>query len=144
MVWFVLFWFYGQVTIVHYLMPNSVFTHIFNIWLVNTFCRYSQLNDQTVLFQTIQLSINHLFAYSLNVQQFYLTHRYYLIRCYHSEPEWTWEQWQWKGTQHSLKLQDWSLNIRLFNFISRTLVEGVLPLCRDAVSVFYSPRWLGF
>ena len=27
----------------------------------------------------------------------------------------------------------------LFDVISRTLVEGVLPLCRDAVGVFYSP-----
>ena len=32
-----------------------------------------------------------------------------------------------------------SLNIRLFSVISRTLVgEGVLPLCRGAVHVFYS------
>ena len=28
---------------------------------------YTYLNDQTVLFQTIQFSINHLFALSLNV-----------------------------------------------------------------------------
>ena len=32
---------------------------------------YIQLNDQAVLFQTIQFSISHLFAYSLNVKQFY-------------------------------------------------------------------------
>ena len=32
----------------------------------------------------------------------------------------------------------------LFSVISRTLVGGgVLPLCRGAVSVFYSPSWLG-
>ena len=43
---------------------------------------YTQLNNQTALFQTIQLSISHLFALSLNVKveslnvkQFYLTHR---------------------------------------------------------------------
>ena len=36
---------------------------------------YILLNDQTVLFQTIQFSINHLFALSLEVKQFYLTHR---------------------------------------------------------------------
>ena len=29
---------------------------------------YIQLNDQTVLFQTIQFSISHLFAHSLNVK----------------------------------------------------------------------------
>ena len=36
---------------------------------------YTQLNDQTVLFQTVQFNTTHLFAYSLNVKQFYLTHR---------------------------------------------------------------------
>ena len=67
------------------------------------------------------------------------------VRCYHSGPEWTWEQWQWRGTPHSPKLQHcWNLTIRLFSVISRTLVRGwVLPLCRGAVSVFYSPTWLG-
>ena len=42
---------------------------------------------------------------------------------------WTWEGWQWKGTLHSPNLQDyWSLTIRLFRVISRTLVVvGVLP-----------------
>ena len=39
---------------------------------------------------------------------------------------------------------DKSLAIRWFNFISRALVGGVLPLCRDAVGVFYSPSWLGW
>ena len=39
-------------------MPNPVFTYISNIWFVNTFCRYIQLNDQTVLFLTIQFSIS--------------------------------------------------------------------------------------
>ena len=36
----------------------------------------------------------------------------------------------------------WSLTIRLFSVISRTLVVGFLPVCRDAVSVFYSPSKL--
>ena len=36
---------------------------------------YTQLNDQTVPFLTIQFSISDLFAHSLNVKQFYLTHR---------------------------------------------------------------------
>ena len=35
---------------------------------------YTHLNDQTVLFITIQFSIRPLFALSLNVTQFYLTH----------------------------------------------------------------------
>ena len=49
-----------------------------------------------------------------------------LIKCYHSEPEWTWEQWQWRHTPHSPKPQHhWNLTIRLFSVISRTLVAGV-------------------
>ena len=36
---------------------------------------YTQLNNQTVLFLTIQFSIRLLFAPSLNVKQFYLNHR---------------------------------------------------------------------
>ena len=110
--WFV--WFYGISTIVGYLMPNPVFTYISDIWFANILCRNKQLNDQTVLFQTIQFclsqqsqlcpsitnnsikhqlfvytqlngqtvlfptiqfSISHLFAYSLNLKEFYLTHR---------------------------------------------------------------------
>ena len=38
---------------------------------------------------------------------------------------------------------DWSLAIRLFNVISKILVWAVLPLCRDAVGVFYSISQLG-
>ena len=67
-----------------------------------------------------------------------------LIRCYHSGPEWTWERWQWSGTPHSPKLQQcWNLTIKLFSVIFRTLVGGGLPLCREAVGVFYSPSRLG-
>ena len=36
---------------------------------------FTELNEQTVLFETIQFSISHLFILSLNVKQFYLTHR---------------------------------------------------------------------
>ena len=36
----------------------------------------------------------------------------------------------------------WSLAIRLFNIILMTLDVGVLPLCRDAIGVFYSPTRL--
>ena len=45
---------------------------------------YTRLNYLTVLFLTIQFSISHLFALSLNVKQYYLIHRYDFIRCYHS------------------------------------------------------------
>ena len=44
-----------------------------------------------------------------------------------------------RGIPNSQKLQDWSLTIRWFNVIFRTLIGRVLPLCRDADSVFYSP-----
>ena len=70
-----LVWFDGISTIIGYLMPNPVFTYILSIWFGNAFCRYTQLKDQTVLFITIQFNIICLFAYSLNVKQFYLTHR---------------------------------------------------------------------
>ena len=58
----------------------------------------------------IQFSINYLFAHSLNVKEFYLTHKLDPIRCYHSGLYYTWERWQWRGTPDSLKLQHyWSL-----------------------------------
>ena len=64
-------------------------------------------------------------------------------RFYHSGSEWTGQWWQWKSIPHSSKLQHyWNLTIRLFSVISRTLVAGVLPFCREAVGVFYSPSQL--
>ena len=105
---------------------------------------YTQLNDQTVLFLTIQFGISPSFVHHLNDKQFYLTHRYDPMRYYHSTPEWTREKWQWRGTPHSSNLQHyWSLTIGLFNVISKTLIGGVLPFCRDAVGVFHSPNPLG-
>ena len=71
--WFGLVWFYGISTIVVYLMLNPIFSYILNIWFVNSFCRYTHLNDKTVLCLIIQFSIRHLFAYSLNIKEFYLT-----------------------------------------------------------------------
>ena len=56
--------------------------------------------------------------------------------------EWTWEQWQWRGTPHYPKPQDWRLTIRLFSVTPKTFVRGVLLLCRDAAGVFYSPSRL--
>ena len=53
-------------------------------------------------------------------------------------------KWLYNSTPHSPKLQHcWNLTIKLFSVISRTLVGGVLPLCREAVGVFYSPSRLG-
>ena len=76
---------------------------------------------------------------------FDLTHRYDSIRCYQSRTVWVWEWWHWRDTPHSLNLQHyWNLTIRLFSVIARTLIGGVLPLCREAVGVFYSPSRLGY
>ena len=62
------------------------------------------------------------------------------IRCYHSESERTWERWQWRGTPHSPKLLHyWSLTIRLFSVISRTIVgRGFTPLQRCSRCVLLS------
>ena len=65
------------------------------------------------------------------------------IRCYHSRPEWTWEQWQWRDTPHSLNLQGWSPANRWFNVIFQdTCLWG--GSYSSAISVFYSPSWLGW
>ena len=59
------------------------------------------------------------------------------IRCYHSGPEWIWERWQWRGTPHSPKLQDyWNLTIRLFSVISRALVGGGFYPSTEVQSVY--------
>ena len=58
------------------------------------------------------------------VKHFYLTYRLDSITYYHSGLEWSWEQRQWSGTQHSPNLLGWSLTIRLFYVISRRLVGG--------------------
>ena len=59
--------------------------------------------------------------------------------CYHSGPEWTWEQWQWRGTPNSPKL----VHHESLHHIKDTR-WGVLSLWRDAVGVLYSPSRLGW
>ena len=100
-------------------------------------CKYS-LIVKTFLFRAIHFSISTQFSSIWPIDRT-------LIRCYHSGPEWTWEQWQWRGTPHSPKLQQyWNLSIRLFSVISRSFVEWEsLTPCRETVGVFYSPSWLG-
>ena len=134
-------------TLCHILPERRGWVNMINNSIKQLFV-YTHLNDQTVLFQTMQFSISLLCldfkVHSLNVKQFYLIHRQDPVRCYHSGLEWTWERWQWRGTQHFPKLQHyWNLIIRLLSVISRTLTEGVLSLCREAVGVFYSPSRLG-
>ena len=50
--------FYSISTIANYLMSNPVFTYISNISFVYTFCKDTRLNDQTVLFLTIQFTVS--------------------------------------------------------------------------------------
>ena len=58
LIWFGLVWFYRISTNFGYLMPNPAFTCILNIYDLQTFCWYKQLNNQTVLFLTIQFSVS--------------------------------------------------------------------------------------
>ena len=84
-----------------------------------------RVNVKTVLFQIIQFSIstqsksrNHgLVLFNPKIGP--------LSGATTLGPEWTWEQWQWRGTLYSPKLkQYWNLTIRLFSVIIRTLVRG--------------------
>ena len=50
--------FYGISTIAGYFMSNPVFKYTSNLWFANLFCRYALLNDETVLFLTIQFSLS--------------------------------------------------------------------------------------
>ena len=120
----------------------QVFLCITNNSIKHQLYVYTQSNNQTVLFQTIQFSISYLFALSFNVKQFYLTHKLDPFKFFFSGPELI---WQWMGTLLSPKLQQyWSLTIRWLNVISRTLIEvGFLTVYRDTVGVVYSPSRLG-
>ena len=94
---------------------------------------YTQLKVKSVLFQTIQFSI------STQISSIWPIDRT-LLGVNYSEPEWTCEWWQWRGTAHSPNLQHYkNLIIKLYCVISRTIVGEVLRLCRDAVSVFCIP-----
>ena len=95
---------------------------------------FIHINDQTVLFQTIQFSISHLLC--LNVKHFNSTHR--ILSCVTTQSQIRPGSDGNEGVQYY-----WNLTIRLFSVISRTLVGWELPLCRDAASVFYSPSWVG-
>ena len=109
----------------------------------------------------------HLFAHSLNVKQFYLTHR-----CYLSGSERTCEQWHcrdystfpkapvlepcyqmvlchiqntyWGGLffcRDAVSIFYWgSTPLQTYNQYILLRRREKLPLCRDAVSIFY---WLG-
>ena len=136
-------WFYGISTIVGYLMLNSLY-----IWFLNTFCKKHFLNEPGFIFFTqlngftylylIQITINdQSFVYTqFNVFQVLLFNTNNLIK--HQSFVYT------QMITHSPNLKHyWSLIIRLFSVISRTLIGGTLPLWKDAVDVCYSPNQLG-
>ena len=116
---------------------------ISNIWFVNIFCRYTQLNDQTVLFLTIQFSISYLFTHSLNTKQLYLTHRCYKVLPFlgQSEPGSDGNEGILRIPQSSsiTGTSPWDCLVSYQN----TRWEGSYPLCREAVDVFYSPSKQG-
>ena len=71
--------FYGISTVIGYLMPNPVFTNILNIYelkthFVDTYLFAHSYMVKQFHFKQFNLAC-HLFKLSLNVRQFYLTHR---------------------------------------------------------------------
>ena len=94
---------------------------------------YTQLNDQTVLFQAIQFSISHLFTLSFNVKQFYLTLSG-VTTLGQSEPG----SDDNEGALHIAKISKaGALPPDDLMLYPGHLLVGVLSLCRDVVSVFY-------
>ena len=103
----------------------------YTVYLSKAFLFQAIQFSQTVLIQTIQFSIS---------MQLVLFNP---IRCYHSGLKWTWKQWQWRGALHFPALQHhWSLTIRSFSVISKTLIGwGLTPL--QISSVFLQPQPTG-
>ena len=97
---------------------------------------YTQLNDQTVLFETIQFSISTKFKSHL----FYLTHRWDPFRCYHPDQSGLGSDGN-ERVLYILKsscITETSPTVYLVSYLG-DLLGGVLHLCIDAVSVFCCP-----
>ena len=92
--------------------------------ITNNSIKHKSINTVKWLYNSIsKTSILHKsFVYTQFKRQFYLTQRLGPFRCYHSGPLRQLVQCQWRVPSDSPKLQDWSLTIRLFDVISRTLV----------------------
>ena len=105
------------------LMSNPVLTCPLNIWSVNTFCRYKQLNDQTVLFLTIQFDP---------------------FRCFTIRARVDLGAMAIKGDSAFPKAPALlEPHHQIDSCYKQYVYGGVLPLCRNAVVVFYSPSRLG-
>ena len=99
-----------------------------------------QLNDQTVLLQTIQFAIST--RWKCQPVLFDPWIRPYQVLPFRARVDL--RAMAMKGTRHSPNFQHyWNLTIRLFRVIFWTLVGRVLPHCWDAVGVFYSPSRQG-
>ena len=99
---------------------------------------FTQLNDFKHC--NITVTIQH--------QSFVCTHTllYLTLSGVTTQSEWTWEQWLWRGTPHSPNLQGWSLSIRWFKVISRTLigVGSYPPAEMQSVYSTNPPDWSWF
>ena len=71
----------------------QVLLHITNTLIKRQSFVSTRLNDQRVLFQTILFSTSHFSSICSNIKHFYLTHRWFFVRCRHSEPDWTCVRW---------------------------------------------------
>ena len=89
------------------------------------------LKEQTVLFLTIQFSIGPFFGLILNVKQLFFTHRSGANSLGENRP----------GNNRNEGI----LNIPhcIQDVIFRILVRKALPLCRDAIGLFYKTSRLG-
>ena len=128
--WLVGWLFYRVSTHFRSLNADSFLTNQFSISIVFV---YKQLNIKTLLIQAIQFSISAQFSsiwpYQVQPLQAKVDLGVMAMKGYPASPK---------------LLHYWNLTIRLFNVISRTLIEGkVLPLCREVVGIFYSLSQLG-
>ena len=122
---------------------NAFFHYSFAYRLTDSFlCVYVHI--KTFLFQSIQFSqtvLFHTIQFSMSMQLVLFNP----IRCYHSRPEWTWEQWQWRCAPDSPEPQHhWNITLRLFSIISRTLIGGgLIPMQRCSQCILLQHRPTG-
>ena len=126
--------FYGMSTIIGHLMPNHIYIYIYIsqhiLWITFLnepellfffffFFFFLQLNGFQVLLYKSQFNISNLFA--LLVWLIWPVGK--TLSGATTPGQWTWEQWQWRGTLYIPNIQSWSLAIRWLNVIYRTLIK---------------------
>ena len=99
---------------------------------------YSQVNYQTFLLIAVQFSITNFFTVLMSNSSSRPVDR---ILSGSTTPSQSGPE---SNSNEKVLYFPQSLNIRFFNRISSTLVGWVLPFCRDAISVFYSPSRLSW